>query len=214
MNSIFDYYNTKIIPYSLGGRRRKKVMPLLENLRNKKILDVGCSSGYIGAALKKQGNYVVGLDITKKDIAKACKVLDQAYVFDIEKDNLAKLGKNYDLIIMAEVPEHLFDPEAAIARFLPLLKPNGQLLLTTPNLVHIYNRLKMTLGIFEYKEETVINKSHIHFFTHTTFLKALKNLGLEIVQENHVVLPETLSPFLKYWPSLFVFQMVILCRKK
>lgn len=213
MNSIFDYYNQKAFPFGLGARRRRRIMPLLQNLTGKKILDIGCATGYIGAVLKKQGNYVVGIDITKKDITKAKQVLDEAYVFDIETDDLKKLDKNFDYMIMAEVPEHLFDPEAAIARFLPLLKKNGRILLSTPNLVHFYNRVKITLGFFEYKEETVINKSHIHFFTYSSFKKAIRGLGLTIVEENNVTLPEFMAPLLTWWPNLFVFQMVFVAKK-
>lgn len=213
MSAISDYYNKKNIPFTMGTRRKKKTMPLLAHVHKKKILDIGCASGYIGRTLHEQDNYVVGIDLVRKDIAKAQKVLDEAYVFDIETDNLKKLGRNYDLIIMVEVMEHLFDPEKAINRFLPLLKPGGQILLSTPNIVHLYIRLKFLLGIFEYKEETVINKSHIHFFTHTTFLKMIKNLGLEIIKENNVILPETFELISKIWPNMFAHQMVAICRK-
>lgn len=213
MNLIFDYYNNKTVPFSIGGRRRKKTMPILVNIHNQKVLDIGCATGYIGVVLKKQGNYVVGIDITKNNIAKAKKVLDEAYVFDIENDNVKVLGKNYDLIIIMEVIEHLFDPEVALKRFLPLLKPHGRLLVSTPNIVQIYNRLKMFLGIFEYKEETVVNKSHIHFFTRPTFLKLISDLNLKIIHESNVILPETLSPIIKFWPNLFSHQVIILAEK-
>lgn len=213
MSVISNYYNKKIIPYSMGARRKRKTMPLLIDVHKKRILDVGCASGYIGETLRRQGNYVVGIDIVKKDIAKAKKVLNKAYIFDIETDNTKILGENYDLIIMVEVMEHLFDPEEAVKRFLPLLKPGGQILLSTPNVVHLYIRLKFLLGIFEYQEETVINKSHIHFFTRPTFIKMIRKLDLEIVKENDVVLPETVGFILKIWPSLFAHQMVAVCRK-
>lgn len=213
MSSIIDYYNNKIIPFSIGGRRRKKTMPMLVDIHNQKVLDIGCATGYIGAVLKKQGNYVVEIDIIKKDIVKAKKILDEAYVFDIETGNTIILGKNYDLIIMVEVIEHLFDPEKAISRFLPLLKPDGKILISTPNFVHLYNRLKVLLGILEYEEETVINKSHIHFFTYVTFKKLIIQLNLKIIAENFVILPETLFSVLKFWPNLFAHQVIILAKK-
>ena len=213
MSSIFDYYNKKIIPFGINGRRRKTTLSLLEGIKNKKVLDIGCASGYIGAVLKKQGNYVVGIDITKKDIAKAKKSLDKAYVFDIENDNTKILGRGYDLIVMIEVIEHLFDPEKAIAKFLPLLKSDGKVLISTPNFVQIYNRIKIFFGIFEYNEETVVNKSHIHFFTRPTFLKLISELGLDIIKEENVILPETFSFVLKFFPNLFSHQIIILAEK-
>ncbi len=198
----------------MGGRRRKQTMPFLAEITNKKILDIGCASGYIGAFLKKQGNYVVGIDITTKDISSAKKVLNEAYVFDIESGDLSILGKNYDLIIMTEVIEHLFEPDLAIKRFFPLLKPHGRILISTPNILQIYNRIKMLFGIFEYKEETVINKSHIHFFTRPTFLKLISDLNLKIIIEENVILPETFSFILKFFPNLFSHQVIILVEKK
>lgn len=213
MNIILDYYNKKIAPFGIWGGRRKRTMPLLESVRNKKILDVGCASGYIGEVLRKQGNYVVGIDIIKKDIIKAKRVLDEAYVFDIETGKTSSLGRNYDLIVMIEVVEHLFDPEKSVKRFLPLLKPKGRILLSTPNFAHIYNRLKVLLGIFEYKDETVINKSHIHFFTYLTFIKAIELSNLKIIRESYVIFPETLYPILRFWPNLFAHQVIILAEK-
>lgn len=213
MSVINDYYNKKTVPFRMAGRRSRKTVPLLENIHGKRILDVGCASGYIGEILKKQGNYVMGLDLTKKDIFKAKRILDDAMVFDIETDDIKKLGKNYDLIIIVEVVEHLFDPEAAIKRLLPVLKNGGRILVSTPNIVHIYNRVKLILGIFNYRDETIINKSHIHFFTDTSLKKMMTRLGLKLVQDNHVIQPIFLESVLKIWPNMFAGQMVSLYEK-
>jgi len=212
MNQIFDYYNNKVKPFGIGERRARRIFPLIRRFKNKKILDVGCATGYIGSELRKKGNYVVGIDITRKDIDVAKKILNEAYVFDIESSSVKTLGKNFDVIIISEVLEHLFDPEGAIKRFLPLLKSGGVLLLTTPNIVHIYVRLKFMLGIFNYKEETVVNKSHIHFFTRKSFMDMLKNLHLKIICENDVICPEFLRFILQFWPNIFAHQVIVLCQ--
>lgn len=211
---INKYYNEKKVPFCMGARRKRRTLPMLKGFKNKKILDVGCASGYLGKFLKENGNYCVGIDVSKGNIKLAKKVLDEAYVLDVESDDLQKLGKGYDLIILAEVPEHLFDPQSAIARLLPLLKKDGSILLSTPNVVHAYIRLKFLFGVFNYREETVINKSHIHFFTRTEFLRVIDELGLKVEIEDDVILPEFLRPILKFWPNLFAHQLVLLCRKK
>lgn len=213
MNVISDYYNNKIVPFGIARRRWRKIKPLIENIEGKKILDIGCATGYIGATLRSKNNYVVGVDLSKKDIIKAKKVLNKAFVFDIENGDISKLGQKYDFIIMIEVMEHLFDPEATIRRFLPVLKKGGMILLSTPNFVHVYNRLKILFGIYEYKEETVINKSHIHFYTYPTFKKEMDLLGLRLYKENHVIMPVFLEGFLKFWPNLFIGQIVSVYEK-
>lgn len=211
---IADYYNLKKIPFGISGDRRNMTFPLLTDLADKKILEVGCATGYMGEKLRKQGNYVVGLDISKKDIQKAKKVLDQAFVVDLESEKLPKLNFKFDLILLTEVIEHLFEPELVIKKLVTVLKPEGQILISTPNFLHLYNRCKMLCGNFEYIEETVINKSHIHFFTYSTLKKTIDSLGLKIVKENHVIFPRTLSFVWKAFPELFAYQIIFLCQKK
>lgn len=214
MSVISDYYNEKAPPFTIAQRRSRKTVPLLNEIHGKKVLDVGCASGYLGEIVRKQGNYVVGIDITRKNIVKARKILDKAFVFDVENGDVNKLGKDFDFIIMVEVIEHLFDPEIVLQRLLPVLKKNGKILLSTPNFVHIYNRLKIFAGIYEYKENTLINKSHLHFYTYQTFKKEMERLGLKLIKENHVFLPVFLERFVKYWPDLFIGQMVSVYEKK
>jgi len=210
---IADYYNNKKIPFGISGDRRDKTFPLVENVKGEKILDVGCATGFIGEKLRKQGNYVIGLDVSKKDIQKAKKVLDQAYVIDLESEEIPNFRTEFDLILITEVIEHLFEPEKVIMKLMTVLKQNGKMLISTPNFLHLYNRYNMLMGKFEYVEETVINKSHIHFFTNSTLEKTLSNLGLKIVKENHVIFPRTLAPLWRNWPSLFASQFVVVCKK-
>lgn len=214
INPIHKYYNEKEVAFCMGARRKRRTYPMLSGFHKKKILDVGCATGYVGAFLKKNDNYVVGIDVSKKDVDQAKKVLDKAFVMDVESDDLKKLGKGFDLIIVAEVPEHLFDPEKVFKKLLTLLKPSGRILISTPNVVHAYIRLKFLFGVFSYKEETVINKSHIHFFTRSELLRVINDLGLTVEVEDDVILPEFMRFILKYWPNLFAHQMVILCKRK
>lgn len=210
---IADYYNQKKIPFGICGDRRDKIFPLVANLKGKKVLEVGCATGYMGVRLRKQGNYVVGLDISKKDIQKAKKVLDRAYVVDLESDDLPKMGTKFDLILITEVIEHLFDPDTVLKKILTVLKPNGEVLISTLNFLHLYNRYRMLKGKFEYVEETIVNKSHIHFFTYSTLNKMLSSLGLRVVKENNIIFPRTLAAIWKTWPELFAYHMVFLCKK-
>jgi len=213
MNTISQYYNKNAPRYGIASRRMRKTRPLLNGIIGKKVLDVGCASGYLGEIIRNQGNYVVGIDITKKNIVKAKKVLDEAYVFDIENDDYGKLGTGYDFIIMVEVIEHLFDPERSLRQILPLLKKGGKILLSTPNFVHIYNRIKIMFGIYDYHENTMINKSHLHFFTYKTFKQMMNGLGLKLIKENHVILPVFMESLLRFLPDLFIGQMVALYEK-
>lgn len=198
----------------MSGDRSGKVLPLLNKLHGLTVLDAGCASGYVGAFVKKRGNYVVGIDSTERDIAFAKKVLDEAYIFDLENDISKKFSKRFDYIIFSEVIEHLFEPEKVLKKLVGWLKPGGNILITTPNFVHIYNRWDILWGKFEYQEDTVINRSHVHFFTYDTLQDLIATSGLEIVNGNHLIFPRTLSFLWKLFPGLFAHQLIFVCKKK
>ena len=91
-----------------------KIYNLIEP--NSRILDIGCSSGRWGKfIIAKKNAYVVGVDIDQKDIQIAKKNLDQAFIKNIEKDNLDNFGL-FDYIVMADIIEHLLYPEETLVK--------------------------------------------------------------------------------------------------
>ena len=131
---------------------------------NSKVLDIGCSSGNLGKALKEEKNTrVVGIDIDEGDIKKAAKKLDEAHLINVEQDDLSKLGK-FDFIIMADVIEHLVDPIAALKRVKKLLKPKGRLVFSIPNMANVTTRLELLRGDFRYKDFGLLDRTHLHFY--------------------------------------------------
>lgn len=197
----------------MSGDRGGKILPLLRKLRKLVVLDAGCASGYVGEFVKKGGNYVIGIDGNKRDISTAKKILDEAYVFDLEKEDRLKFHNRFDYIIFSEVIEHLFEPEKVLKKLVGWLKPGGHILITTPNIVHIYYRWNFLLGRFNYKEDTVINRSHVHFFTYNSIKELISSVGLKIVDDNHLIFPRTLNFFWKFIPRLFAHQIVFVCQK-
>lgn len=199
--------------FGISGDRLNKLLPLITEIRNKNVLDVGCASGYLGRILRNNGNYVVGIDSNTKDIIKAKMILDEAYIVNLETDNLTRFCGKFDFILFSEVIEHLLSPEAVLRKICKCLKPKGRILITTPNIVHIYLRYQFMRGKFIYKNETVINKFHVHFFSHTTLKNLIKSVGLTILKDNSLVFPRTLSGLWKFWPAMFVHTSIFLCEK-
>lgn len=212
MEAINNYYNYRKMKFGMSGDRRDKILPLLMGYTGTRILDVGCASGYLGGFLKKRGNWVEGWDLSKKSVLEAGEILDRALVVDLQSLKWPSNRKKFDLIICSEVLEHLFDPEAVLDKLKSYLKPGGQMLLTTPNILHLYLRLKFLGGEFNYEEEGVMSRSHLHFFTHDSFLTMLRGLNFTVVKENNVIFPRTLAFIWKNWPNLFAYQTVLLVK--
>lgn len=213
MESIKKFYNSREANFGFCGDRRDKILPLAEKFHHARILDVGCWTGFVGAKLKKKSNYVVGWDISGKAVSQAKQILDKAIVVDLESNNWPRVEK-FDLILCTEVLEHLFTPEKVLVKLKNYLAPDGRILLSTPNILHIYRRIQFLFGKFEYRDDSIINRSHLHFFTRDSFIETVERLGLEVVEENDVVFPRTGAFIWKIWPNLFANQTVILVRTK
>jgi len=129
-----------------------------------RVLDIGCSSGNFGHVLINEKKCeVVGMDIDKDDVSRAKKVLTQAFVRNIERDSVSDLGM-FDVIIFADVLEHLLDPIAALEKVKPLLKPKGRVVFSIPNMAHASVRIMLLKGFFEYTPIGVLDRTHLHYY--------------------------------------------------
>ncbi len=109
------------------------VMDYLRQKSGLKILDVGCGCGFLTYALRREGFDAIGVDISRTAVASAKHEFgDYFYLSDIETF-AAECDATFDLILALEVIEHLADPGACIRRLLALLRPDGRILVTTPN---------------------------------------------------------------------------------
>lgn len=131
---------------------------------NSKILDIGCSSGKLGAALRKEkGAYVVGMDLDEDDVKLAKKNLNEAFLLNIEQDSIKHLGK-FDIVVMADVIEHLLDPINALKKIKGALRPNGELIFSIPNMANATVRIELLKGRFEYRDWGLLDRTHLHFY--------------------------------------------------
>lgn len=96
------------------------------------VLEVGCGYGYLTYALSKKGFDVTGIDISENVIKSAKENFGNLFSNESMKE-LTSRNLRYDLIISTEVIEHVDEPNEFLGECVSLLKPNGKILLTTPN---------------------------------------------------------------------------------
>lgn len=130
-----------------------------------RVLDVGCSTGYFGEALINLKECDVwGVDIDEADIKEAQKRLTKALVLDInDTKTYSKLGK-FDVIIFADVLEHLIDPRTTLKNVKKLLNPDGRVIFSIPHMAHSSVRLDLLHGKFPYKNRGLLDNTHLHFY--------------------------------------------------
>lgn len=145
------------------------------------VLDVGCSSGHFGAELvKRKGCTVDGIEIFPSDAKLASKVLRNVYVLDIERDDLSVVKNKYDVMYFGDVVEHLATPAESLARVRSLLKPNGKIVFSIPNMAHATIRLLLLKGDFEYTETGLLDKTHLHFYNVDEVERVFNEAGFTI----------------------------------
>lgn len=181
-----SYYSENIYNKDRENDAWTKVASFVEG--GWKILDIGCSSGRLGKALKDEKSVtVVGIDIDEEDIKEAKKNLDKAFVLNIEQDYIPKDIGKFDAIIMADVIEHLVNPTEAVKKVKKLLKPGGKLIFSIPNMANATVRLELLSGRFEYKNIGLLDKTHLHFYDQAEVERVLAESGFEIEKFNNTV---------------------------
>ena len=147
---------------------------------NKRVLDIGCSTGYLAKVLKGRGCTVDGVEIDPAAAAKAEEHCERVVVGSLDElDLVAELGAGrYDVLVLGDVLEHLVDPGAVLRRVTPLLRPEGSVVISVPNITHGSVRLSLLEGRFEYTEVGLLDRTHVHFFTRASLQRLLRECGL------------------------------------
>ena len=100
---------------------------------------------------------------------------------------------SFDVIIFADVLEHLAWPVGILRQYLALLKPHGTVIVSLPNVGLWSVRLQHLAGRFDYEETGVLDRTHLRFFTRRSALRMLDAAGLAPVRRTYN--PGLVRPF-------------------
>lgn len=158
---------------------------------DKRVLDVGCATGYLGAAMLERGCRVSGVEVDPVAAARATEILDEVLVADLETVDLVDhFGPGtFDVVVFGDVLEHLRDPDRLIRQARKLIDVGGYLVISVPNVAHGSLRLGLAQGTWRYTDRGLLDATHIHFFTRATFLELLLGAGFAATD----ILPTTVD---------------------
>lgn len=181
-NSMKELYFEKTKNYF--SNTRYDLIRLIE-CNNCKVLEIGCGSGATLIELKKQGkaSYTVGVDIVDMDQSNK---LDKFILADIETENLDLPNEYFDVIICADVLEHLRDPWSALKKLKNYLKNGGIIVASIPNIREIKTIFNIVIkGDFKYVDSGILDKTHLRFFCRKNILELFEEAGLKVIKITH-----------------------------
>lgn len=148
-------------------------------------LDVGCWTGNLGGILINEKKCRVdGVDFVGEVLQAArAKGYGKTYQMNLNAEVLdtSAIEKKYDVIIFADVLEHLVNPPAVLTYFRNFLHDGGQVIISLPNVAFLLNRLQLLLGKWEYRDFGTLDKTHLRFYTFKTGKKMVQEAGYTIV---------------------------------
>jgi 2-polyprenyl-3-methyl-5-hydroxy-6-metoxy-1,4-benzoquinol methylase len=216
--ALSEEYQLKPSKDSSHGR----ISNLLKSKPPSRILDLGCSSGLLAQRLEAMGHEVTGVDV--KEIAGVTERTSSFVAADLNDGIPSEVGTGFDVVLGADVLEHLLNPGALISQAREALAPDGVALFCVPNIAHWYPRLRSTLGMFDYDQRGILDATHVRFFTRRSIRRLIERQGFTVRRIEAVGLPldalgmeGTKANMLRLgdrillvlWPTLFAYQLII-----
>jgi 2-polyprenyl-3-methyl-5-hydroxy-6-metoxy-1,4-benzoquinol methylase len=154
-----------------------------------RVLDVGCATGYLAAELSRRGCTIDGIEFDPAAAQQARAHCREVVVGDLEAPfTHAEVQRMLadappEIIICADVLEHLRDPWTVLAWLRTLLAPGGRAVISVPNIAHWTARRALLRGRFDYADHGLLDRTHLRFFTRASAAELARRAGFAVRAE-------------------------------
>lgn len=157
---------------------------------NSCVLEFGCANGNMTRYMSEQMNCAVYIvEYEKEAFQQAITYAVDGVCGDIlEYAWMTKFETKFDYVIFADVLEHLAQPQQVLEQVKKVLKYDGSVLISVPNIAHNDILIKLFNDEFEYTPTGILDDTHIHFFTNRSLEKCCNEAGYNILQKRYTVL--------------------------
>jgi 2-polyprenyl-3-methyl-5-hydroxy-6-metoxy-1,4-benzoquinol methylase len=165
------------------------ILEWLRQMPASRVLDLGCSGGAFASRVRALGHHVTGVD--NEELPHVRERCDEFFQTDLDQGLPADVlaGERYDVVVCADVLEHLRRPEDLLAELHRVLVPRGAVIASVPNFAHWYSRGRTALGLFDYDQRGILDHGHVRFFTRRSFERLTRNAGLVPLRRHVTGLP-------------------------
>lgn len=158
----------QLISWALGG----------SDLSGVRVLDAGAGSGEFIEFFREMGAHTIGMDISATALRRATQRIGDAQLIQTSLDQpLPFRDDSFDVIWCSEVIEHIFDSSLAFREMSRVLRPGGQILLTTPYHGFLKN---VVIAAVAFERHFDVTGPHIRFFTVGSIQRLLSIVGCKL----------------------------------
>jgi O-antigen biosynthesis protein len=191
-----------------------------------RVLDVGVGSGALGRWLTARKSATVdGITYNDEEQSLASKHYRELHLLDLERDALpdALLQNRYDVVVFADVLEHLRNAHTVLRSFQKLLAEDGAFIISIPNVGHSAVVLNLLANRIERTNEGLLDSTHVHLLDRMSLGRLVRAAGLAVVGqdevrkstadsefrgENWLQLPTSVRQYVQSRPDADVYQFI------
>ncbi|MEK6804411.1 MAG: class I SAM-dependent methyltransferase [Nitrospirota bacterium] len=174
--------------------------------RERKVLEIGAGPGSITRILRGHGGCkVTGIEVDPRAIKKLAMCCDKVYQVDLNDaswaQHIRQEGK-FDVVLAADVLEHLYNPLAVLRAMKELLNDHGCIVASLPHVGHSAIVACLLAENFEYRDWGLLDRTHIRFFGIKNMQALFDQAGLKIVHAEYVLRAPEATEFADLWGEM------------
>jgi len=193
----------------------------------KRVLEIGAGPGSITRLLRDPNDCrVTALEIDSQAIQKLSPFCERVYQVDLNDPAWPEMLSNdgaFEVVVAADVLEHLYDPLTTLKAMKGFIRGNGYLVISLPHVGHCAIIACLLEEDFDYRDWGLLDRTHIRFFGLKNMQALIESAGLKIADAQFVIVPPKDTEFAGHWDRLpiktrnaisasrfgFVYQVVI-----
>lgn len=171
--------------------------------KGKRVLEIGAGPGSITRVLQKySGCRVTAIELDDEAIKKLSPFCEHVYKSDLNDQSWTSVlshDEQFDVVVAADVLEHLQDPRTTLGAVKDILDTDGNVVVSLPHIRHnaaIGCLLQNNIGLQDWG---LLDKTHIQFFNIENIQQLFNDSGLKIIEAEFIVLPPEQTELAYFW---------------
>ena len=171
--------------------------------KGKRVLEIGAGPGSITRVLKEHsGCRVTAIELDEEAIRKLSPFCEHVYKSDLNDRSWTSVLSNdgkFDVVVAADVLEHLHDPPTTLRAVKDILDADGSVVVSLPHVGHNAAIGCLSQKDFKLQDWGLLDKTHIQFFDIENMQRLFNDTGFEIIEAEFIVLPPEQTELAYFW---------------